>query len=113
MKKEDGKGERERDRDRKATTSSTVSTGSSFIPPATVMSSQLQSYLSTQKTLCQSMERMVEALKEAEKGHPAALQTLMASSNSDSNEALMHRVCFILLFCRVRHVWILDQGAGK
>lgn len=89
VKKEDAKCER----DRKAATSlSSSSAGSHFIPPATAMSSHLQNVFCTQKLMCQSLERMVDALKEAEKGNPATLQTLLSSTNPDSSEALLHRI---------------------
>lgn len=89
VKKEEAKCEKDK---RPMTSIATTATGSHFIPPATALSSQLQNFFCAQKQMCQSMERMVDALKEADKGHPAALQTLLASSNSESPEALVRRI---------------------
>jgi len=89
VKKDDAKNERDR---KAASSSSAASTGSHFIPPATALSSHLQSFCSAQKHMCQSMEQMLDAIKEAERGNPATLQTLLSSFSPESHEALVHRV---------------------
>ena len=75
-----------------ASTASSFSTGSMLVPPATILSSQLQGFLVKQKQMCQSMESVVDALREAERGHPSALQALVTGTSCDPQEALTHRV---------------------
>jgi len=72
-------------------------TGGTFVPPATALSDQLQNLLLTQKQMFSNLEQITEALKEAEKGHPGQLQTLLASKVGkggalESKESLLNRI---------------------
>eukprot|EP00210_Caulerpa_lentillifera_P002177 g2091.t1 len=69
--------------------------GSTSIPLATALSDQLQNLLQTQKQMFTNLEQITEALKEAEKGNPGQLQTLLASNvgkGLESRESLLHRI---------------------
>lgn len=76
------------------------SSGGTFVPPATALSDQLQNLLMTQKQMFSNLEQITEALKEAEKGHPGQLQTLLASKvgkgggggTLESKESLLNRI---------------------
>lgn len=63
-----------------------TTSGNSLIPPATALMPIVQSFYLSQKQVLSSMERMIEALKEAEKGHTGALQSFISASNSSSTD---------------------------